>query len=390
MTSSRRKRLMVLMSHPIQYYSPWFRELDKLLDLYVLYAHKQDSKGQAQAGFGVEFDWDIPLLEGYRYSFLRNVARKPTVQSFWGLNTPSVLEEVRRFRPALLLVGGWNRWSYWQAIYAAKRFGAKIAVRTDSQSKRSRNLVQSMAMSTARLLMLRVPDVFLAAGSSSAKYLTKHGVPNDRVSVLHHFVDRRRFHPPETEKAELRSALGLPSRALTLLFVGKLIEKKRPLDILLAVAATDLDSSDVTVLYVGEGPLREDLATLAKKNKLNVHFAGFVNQSSLPAFYGASDLLVLPSDERETWGLVAAEAMACGTPVIVSNLAGCAKDLVGLPGTFTYRCGDVHSLANEITLCASKLQNQSINSIAEAASLFDAQHAARKLEKIVQVSTSQA
>ncbi len=56
--------------------------------------------------------------------------------------------------------------------------------------------------------------------------------------------------------------------------------------------------------------------------------AGFVNQQELPSWYAAADTLVLPSDSRETWGLVVNEAMAAGLPVVVSDAAGCSLDLV--------------------------------------------------------------
>ncbi len=59
-------RVGVLISHPIQYYTPIFRELAKLCDLTVFFAHRQTAEQQAQAGFGVAFDWDIDLLSGYR------------------------------------------------------------------------------------------------------------------------------------------------------------------------------------------------------------------------------------------------------------------------------------------------------------------------------------
>ena len=79
-------KLAIVSTHPIQYYSPWFRFLAeqaprlrlRLRDeeptefsFEVFYAHRQTAKGQAEAGFGVEFEWDVPVLEGYPYRFLK-------------------------------------------------------------------------------------------------------------------------------------------------------------------------------------------------------------------------------------------------------------------------------------------------------------------------------
>ena len=73
---------------------------------------------------------------------------------------------------------------------------------------------------------------------------------------------------------------------------------------------------------------------------VNVRMLGFVNQSELPGIYASADVLVVPSDFRETWGLVVNEAMACGTPAVVSVAVGCAPDLImeGLTGAI-FPCG---------------------------------------------------
>src|SRR6266853_188171 len=85
-----RSRLALLTTHPIQYHAPWFRALaaHPLVDLEVLYCHKATPGEQASAGFGVEFEWDVPLLNGYRYQFLNNVSTRPSAGSFSGLDTP--------------------------------------------------------------------------------------------------------------------------------------------------------------------------------------------------------------------------------------------------------------------------------------------------------------
>ena len=76
---------------------------------------------------------------------------------------------------------------------------------------------------------------------------------------------------------------------------------------------------------------------------------GFVNQSELPAVYASADVLVLPSDGQETWGLVVNEAMACGVPAVVSDAVGCGPDLIepGRTGA-TFPFGDIAALAAAI------------------------------------------
>ena len=100
-----------------------------------------------------------------------------------------------------------------------------------------------------------------------------------------------------------------------------------------------------------------------------LHLMGFVNQTRMPAIYAASDVLVLPS-ERETWGLVANEALACGRPVILSDAAGSAPDLLDdLSVGRIFRSGDVYGLAD--ALCDIALDPPSPASIHAKSELFN-------------------
>jgi len=122
-----------------------------------------------------------------------------------------------------------------------------------------------------------------------------------------------------------------------------------------AVASVRQRGVDGHALFIGDGEERASIearaAALGIANSTSI--AGFVNQRELPDWYAAADSLVLPSDSRETWGLVVNEAMAAGLPVIVSDAAGCSVDLVrqGDNG-FTYPCGDVAALADRLSAIA--------------------------------------
>jgi glycosyltransferase involved in cell wall biosynthesis len=107
------------------------------------------------------------------------------------------------------------------------------------------------------------------------------------------------------------------------------------------------------LLIAGDGGLREELEGTVKARRLPVSFAGFLNQSEIPAAYAAADFLVLPS-QSETWGLVVNEGMACGLPAIVSDRVGCAEDLVVPSSTgLLYRSGDASELGRRLVEMAS-------------------------------------
>src|SRR5205809_1347424 len=90
-------RVAFLTSHPIQYHARWFKALadQPSLDLHVLYCHSPTPDEQGSAGFGVPFEWDVPLFDGYASRFLRNVSSKPSMATFSGLDTPEIQTLIR-------------------------------------------------------------------------------------------------------------------------------------------------------------------------------------------------------------------------------------------------------------------------------------------------------
>ena len=128
---------------------------------------------------------------------------------------------------------------------------------------------------------------------------------------------------------------------------------------LITAASSNRTTRKSQVILVGDGALLETCRNEIAANKLtNVHLVGFKNQSELPTFYAAADVLVLPS-EYETWGLVVNEAMACGLPCIVSDACGAAADMIleGKTG-FIYPMGDVERLAELMMFMADNKEQR--------------------------------
>jgi glycosyltransferase involved in cell wall biosynthesis len=335
-------RLGFLVSHPIPYYAPIFRELAKDCDLTVFFAHRQTAEGQAGAGFGVAFDWDVDLLAGYRSCFLTNIARQPSTDRFGGCDTPGIAQEIERGRFDGFVVPGWGLRSYVQAVRACRRARVPIMVRGDSQLPGRRSPAVRLAKRLLYRRMMRRFDGYLYVGQRSREYFEHYGAPKSRLFFAPHCVDNAAFSSAAREN-------GTPDRRRRLLFAGKLIERKRPLDLVHAAALLHSRGARVEIAFAGSGELEPELRRAAESAGLPAVFHGFVNQSALPATYAAADLLVLPSDARETWGLVVNEAMACGLPAVVSDAVGCGPDLVEEGGTgAVFPLGDVEALARAI------------------------------------------
>lgn len=346
------KSLAILSSHPIQYHGEWFRKLASQpnLKLEVFYCHRATPKDQAAAGFGVEFDWDVSLLEEYPHRFLHNVARRPNLAEFRGLDTPEIKNIIASEDFDAVMINGWHYKSAWQAMRACWNTRTPVMVRSDSHLHTGRSLAKRIAKRPFYSWFISKLDACLPVGRWSSDYFLHYGALPERVFVVPHVIDTEYFVDQSarlaSQRPALRSRWGLSPSSTVFLFVGKFIEKKRPLDFVAAVARAGTEEPNIAGLMVGDGQLRQACENLVHQDGLPIKFAGFLNQSEIVDAYAAADVLVLPSDGGETWGLVVNEAMACGLPCIVSDQVGCGPDLIQNEKTGTiFQVGDVESLA---------------------------------------------
>lgn len=351
------KRVGILSTHPIQYHAQWFRALAARpeLSLDVLYCHNPTPREQADAGFGVPFAWDIPLLEGYRHRFLENVSQSPSVVTFGGLDTPEIGKVIRQRAYDVVITNGWHYKSAWQAIYACWQCDVPIMVRSDSHLRTRRPPLKRLLKAIPYRWFISRLDGCLAVGRWSADYFLKYGAREDRVHIVPHVVDSAfgaQAASLAPERWRIRAERGFDDEGVVFLFAGKFTETKRPMDFVRAIQAAHGCDPRIRGFMVGDGALRASCENLARDQKIPIQFAGFLNQSQIVSAYVAADALVLPS-EGETWGIVVNEAMACGKPALVSDEVGCGPDLVkdGRTG-FVFPVGDIHRLAGRMIDCA--------------------------------------
>lgn len=371
--TATRKRLGVLASHPIQYQAPLFRELARHVDLKVFFAHRQTAQAQAAAGFNVAFEWDVDLLGGYAHQFLHNRSNQPGVNDFFGCDTPEIADEIRWGGFDAFLVTGWYLKSYWQAIRACRRHGVPVMVRGDSQLGTPRGRLKQWGKGLIYPRILQQFDACLYVGQRNKQYLEHYGVPTGRLFFSPHCIDNDAFaaRAQAVSREDSRARLGINADQKAVLFVGKLLDRKRPLDMLLALRSLRDQGMSVGGVFAGDGPLRTQLEGKGREWNVPLTFLGFRNQTELSEVYAVADLVVLPSEGSETWGLVVNEALACGTPAVVSDAVGCAPDLVieGQTGA-VYPMGDTRALAAALQrVLNAPPDRRSIKAIADAYSV---------------------
>lgn len=347
-------RLGILTTHPIQYQVPWFRKLaeDPELDVHVMFCGIPDASQQG-AGFGIEFQWDIPLLSGYQYEVLDNVAPPERFHSYRGCDTPGIRQRIRDGRFHAFLVYGWHRRSCFQAFAACRQLGLPLLGRGESNGLRPISLWKRLI----HAWFLRRFNAFLVTGWANHHFYRQRWVPARRLFRSVYCVDNERFVAQvdlvQAERSQWKERWQIPDDRTVFLFCGKFEEKKRPLDFLGAVATAADRGAPIHALLVGTGHLDGPARELVQSRRIPATFAGFLNQGQIAAAYVAADCLVLPSDYGETWGLVVNEAMACGIPALVSDRAGCGPDLIVPDQTGrVFPFGDVDRLAVELAQLA--------------------------------------
>ena len=321
-------RAAFVTSHPIQYQVPIFRLLAQRRDLEftVFFCHVPDGKQQGD-GFGVDFQWDLPLLEGYSYEILQNVAREPSVTSYYGCDTPGIAERFRRSGFDAVVVNGWVVKSCLQALHACRRLGIPCIVRGEANHLRPRPWWKRLLQRA----LIRQYAGYLYIGEANRRFYESYGARADQLFPARYCIENDRFAraaQDSNRRISARTRWSIPDRVVCYLCCGKLIPKKHPLELLQAIQHAIAAGANLHLLVVGDGELRRRCEQFAQDNNLPVTFAGFLNQTEIVDAYLASDCLVLPSDYGETWGLVVNEAMACGRAAIVSDQVGCRQDLI--------------------------------------------------------------
>ena len=344
--------LAILTTHPIQYQAPLWKKLAgrKNVPFKVFYMCDQGLEARFDPGFGKSLAWDIDLLGGYE-SELLDTYRRPRLDSFWALRLKRGFgRALHQMGADVLWIQGWQVAAYWQAVFEAQRAGIQVWLRAETNTRSSTGGIGRQAKRLLLNELLRRVDRFLYIGEANRQFYLQRGISRDRLFPAPYCVDNERFGTAaaatRSERERIRKEWRIPTDAFCFVFAGKFLAKKRPFDLIEAARRLQhsLRGKKIHLLWVGKGELGRELRQACHvcfdaetqehvnvpngRDRPNASFVGFVNQSEISRAYVAADCLVLPSDARETWGLVVNEAMASGLPCIVSSACGCAVDLI--------------------------------------------------------------
>jgi glycosyltransferase involved in cell wall biosynthesis len=329
-----KRRLAIITSHPIQYNVPLFALIaqEPNIELMVFYTWGEQAMGaKYDPDFGKNIEWDIPLLDGYYYTFVINTSSDPGSHHFKGIMNPTLNQEIEAWEPNAIWVWGWAFDSHLKVI---RHFKGKIPIwfRGDSTL-----LDESKGFSLKKIVrrmfltwVYRHVNKAFYVGTHNKSYYKMHGLKEYQLVYAPHAIDNNRFSDESGEKTTRamawRKDLGFKETDIVVLFAGKLEPKKNPKFML--ELSKQISSPSIIFLLVGNGILEAELKSDARNDHRFV-FLDFQNQSQMPIIYRVADFFILPSlGPGETWGLAINEALVSGTKVLASEYCGGAIDLI--------------------------------------------------------------
>jgi glycosyltransferase involved in cell wall biosynthesis len=356
--------------------------------------------------FGKAFAWDVDLLSGYQHRFLE-LNSAWDIKKFNGVPLAEPIgKSLRDAGAGAIWIEGWRLKPFWDAAWAAKKAGLKVLLRAETSDKiKERGGFLGILRKLALKRLFSRVDGFLVIGEACRRFYLGYGVAPTKMLDTPYGVDNAFFRSESEKIRGTRQEAGaeggaqsahfitgnvdflterqkagrrhwnIPLDASVVMFCGKFVRKKRPLDVALAARAhfnrhnCDILKSEERspqkwhLLFVGSGELGDELRAACdvvydaecQNDKISksqnagappASFAGFLNQSEISKAYAVADVMVLPSEAWETWGLVVNEATAAGVPTVIGDQCGCADDFGRVnPYSRVFPTGDVEALA---------------------------------------------
>jgi glycosyltransferase involved in cell wall biosynthesis len=314
-------KLVILTEIVSPYRIPVFNALAEQgdIDLHVIFLAETDA---------TQREWIVYRDEiKFRYQVLASWRRR---YGTWNiLLNRGLTAALHKIAPDVILCGGYNYLASWQALAWARKRGVPFLAWVESTAKDDRS--HSRLVESLKRRFISNCSAFVVPGRSSDQYMRNFDIRPSNIFVAPNAVDVELFAQKSAaaraESMLYREKLQLPSRFF--LYVGRLVEQKGIFDLLDAYGTlAERTRNETGLVFVGNGPDKTEL--MARASMIcpgTVKFAGFVQRDELPYYYGLAEACILPT-YSDPWGLVVNEAMACGLPVVVTDVAGCAADLV--------------------------------------------------------------
>ena len=350
----KKPKVLWLLTHRIQYFTNLLNRLHERekVEPVVIYAHESDKL--ADKDFGLTVDWSGGTSVSCREYVLKDSAKRSN-EGFWSSYSRELLPLIKQLQPDVIHLNGWRNAMSIQAWWWARQRGIPYFVRGDGDmlgnkprwKTRIRESLYTPFLSNAHTVMIQ--------GRSNADYMLAGGAKKDRLEwipcVSNTELFGPRVFPIDSDRNEFRVQHGASEDEIVFVVSGKLIARKRPQDVIDAMAL--LKDSPYKIWFLGSGELEAELKERAATALIDekIVWLGFQEQKYLPKFMQAADCFIHPS-EMDPWPYAIVDAAMSGLPLILSSRVGSSPDWSVEPAAaLVYECG----CANSLSECMDKL-----------------------------------
>lgn len=347
-------RISLVVSHPIQHFCPQYVSLAKSNDweFCVFFASTMGVDAYEDKQFHATVQWNNLRLSEFPHTFLN----KEPLPSGRTLDAVSLDAELTKYSPDVVIIYGYSQKLQHRARRWAINNNRLIYYISDSESHHSESKLRLVVKGVYLRRYFKHISRVLSVGNANEFYYTKYGVPTIKITRMNFPIDidcyEAAYEKRDNLRAKIRSDLGYDEQSFVVSVVGKLVAWKRQRDVIAAISRLKGDVS-IKLIILGGGPDEDSLRAYASRVAKNeVHFAGFVTPTDLPAYYAASDLYIHPSS-YEPHSLAISEAIFMGLPVLVSDSCGSygpEDDVQPGRNGYVYPMGDIDEMVRQISI----------------------------------------
>lgn len=387
-------KLGVVFTHPTQHHGPLWRKLSEQpgLSLKVLYlCDENQSKGDQLLGDNSQ-PWDVDLLSGYNYEYLKDLSGQVPSQQKKTVISPALNSYITKHNFDAVFMQSFVNYSYRLTALLCKMRGIPLIMQNDatilSDARYSRS--RRVAMSFMYPWMMNLANYWLSCGDHNEIHLRHYGIADEKIIRGCHPVDGDRFRQTIAHRQDDIRAVhrqwAWDDNTLLYGFVAKYIDRKAPFEFIDAIAKAHQQDHRIRGIMLGGGELEPEInARLAQLNGEVVN-VGFVNQSDLPLYYGAMHSFVCTS-RIDPHPLVVSEAMASGCPPILSDRCGnwgYNDTVVHRYNGLVYRYGNIDALASAVLDMADTATRQRYSD--RSMEIFDGQDLNFAVQSFIEVA----
>lgn len=332
-------KIIFLNTHPVNYFTDLYRYLtkeSKKINLEVWFSSFYGVGDYYDKQFGKTRNIPLEILNGFNYKVLSN-SRKDSRSMFYF--DFEIFKRLRQNHKLLIICHGWQNLTLIFVLLFGKMFGHKVGLRMEQpiDQELNKSKFKLFVRGIFFTILNKQVEYFFFIGTKNKKLYEYYGIKKNKLYFL----------PYATAPAQIKPILNTQKLEKNILFCGKLIKKKNPMDLLKAFHKANIPNTKLS--FVGDGNLKKALLSYVKENRLNskVQFFGLLPKNEVYKKYKEADLFILPSGDGETWGLVVNEALGFGLPIILSKTVGSSIDLCNGNG-YIFDEGNISELSEKL------------------------------------------